>query len=124
MGGDGRSDQLWVEAVGEIIVARVRGLPNEALLRELQVRVLRLVKETGKTCVMYDGLEMQAPPADLPLVQQRLDEELGGLHLRRAVLVPNTKLAYLARLAFGHGEYRVFYNDVMSAIKWLGEGSA
>ena len=27
---------------------------------------------------------------------------------RRAILVPNSRLAYLARLAFGEGEYRVF----------------
>jgi heptosyltransferase-2 len=34
-----------------------------------------------------------------------------------------TKLAYLARLAFGEGDYRVFYDDVEAARAWLsGEG--
>jgi hypothetical protein len=41
--------------------------------------------------------------------------------LRRAIVVPNSKLAYLARLAFGEGDYRVFYNDFIGAIRWLGE---
>ena len=28
-------------------------------------------------------------------------------------------LAYLARLAFGEGDYRVFYNDIVGAVLWL-----
>jgi len=31
------------------------------------------------------------------------------------------RLAYLARLAFGEGEYRVFYNDIVAAVKWLAD---
>jgi hypothetical protein len=38
-------------------------------------------------------------------------------------VVSNTKLAYLARLAFGEGDYRVFYSDMTGAIKWLSEAS-
>jgi hypothetical protein len=34
-------------------------------------------------------------------------------------VVPTAKLAYLARLAFGEGDYRVFYNDIAAALKWL-----
>lgn len=33
--------------------------------------------------------------------------------------MPNSRLAYLARLAFGEGDYRVFYNDIVAAAKWL-----
>ena len=51
--------QLWVEPIGDLIIARVRGQPSEAL---------------------------------------------GDIHLRRAIVVPNTRLAYLARLAFGEGD--------------------
>jgi hypothetical protein len=36
--------QLWVEVVGELIIARVRGEPTESLLRECQERVLFLVR--------------------------------------------------------------------------------
>src|SRR4030095_1716215 len=37
------SGQLWVEVVGDLIIARVRGEPTEALLRECQEQVLFLV---------------------------------------------------------------------------------
>jgi hypothetical protein len=111
--------QAWVELVGDLIVARVRGEPNEQLLRETQEKVLFLVKDAGRARVLYDTLEMDAPPVDVPWAQRELDEKLGSLKLRRAIVVPNSKLAYLARLAFGEGDYRVFYNDMIAAIKWL-----
>jgi hypothetical protein len=114
-------DQLWVEPLRDLIVARLRGEPTEALLRECQARVLLLVQETGRDRVLYDALEMIAPPVEVPLLQQRLDAELGPVRLRRAIVVPNTRLAYLARLAFGEGDYRVFYSDITAAIQWLSE---
>jgi hypothetical protein len=39
--------QLWVEPIGDLIVARVRGEPTEALLTECQARVLQWVADTG-----------------------------------------------------------------------------
>lgn len=113
--------QLWVELVGDLIVARVRGEPTEGLLREGQDQVLQLVQDTGRGKVLYDTLEMEAPPVDVPLAQRKLDEELGSIKLRRAIVVPNSRLAYLARLAFGEGDYRVFYNDITGAVTWLNE---
>ncbi|HEU4828224.1 MAG TPA: hypothetical protein VFT04_03415 [Gemmatimonadales bacterium] len=113
------SDQLWIEPLPDLIMARLRGEPTEALLRECQERVLLLVQETGRDRVLYDALEMTAPPVEVPLLQQRLDAELGSVRLRRAIVVPNTRLAYLARLAFGEGDYRVFYSDITAAIQWL-----
>jgi hypothetical protein len=65
---------------------------------------------------------MDAPPVDVPWAQRALDEELGSIKLKRAIVVPNSRLAYLARIAFGEGNYRVFYSDMVSAIKWLSEG--
>ncbi len=111
--------QLWVEPVGEIIIARVRGLPSEALLKECQDRVLELIRDTGRSSVLYDALEMETPTVDVPLFQRKLNEET-GFQGKRALVVPNSKLAYMARLAFGDGEHRVFYNDMMGAIHWLG----
>lgn len=111
--------QLWIEPVGGIVVARVRGVPTEALLKEAQDRILSLVKETERGNILYDALEMEVPPVDVPLSQQKLDKDIGRVRLRRAIVVPNTKLAYLARLAFGDGDYRVFYNDLTAAITWL-----
>lgn len=119
-------NQLWVEPVGELIVARIRGLPTEALLQECQDRVVQIARDRQDKQlhrVLYDALEMTSPTVDVPLEQRRLDESLEGLQLRRAIVVPNTRLAYLARLAFGEGDYRVFYNDVTAAVTWLSQGT-
>lgn len=116
------TDQLWVEPVGNLIIARVRGQPTEELLRDCQARVIQLARDTPDAevhRVLYDALEMESPPVDVPLAQRELDEALGSVRLRRAIVVPNTRLAYLARLAFGEGDYRVFYNDITAAVTWL-----
>ncbi len=113
--------QLWVEVVGDLVLARIRGEPTTELLRECQQRVLFLVKDAERAKVLYDTLEMEAPPVDVPLSQQELDQALGPVKLRRAIVVPNSRLAYLARLAFGEGDYRVFYNDIVSAVKWVSD---
>jgi hypothetical protein len=112
-------DQLWIEPVGDLIIARLRGEPTEALLRSCQEQVLHLVKEAGRGKVLYDVLEMVPPPPELTFVQLDLDGKLGDIRLRRAIVVPNARLAYLARIAFGAGDYQVFYNDITAAIEWL-----
>jgi hypothetical protein len=114
-------NNLWVEVVGDIVIARVRGEPTEQVLRECQARVLSLVRHENRGRVLYDALEMEAPPVDIPWTQRELDSTLGSIRLRRAIVVPNTKLAFLARLAFGEGEHRVFYSDMIEAVKWLSE---
>lgn len=86
--------------------------------------MLFLVRDAGRGKVLYDTLEMEPPPVDVPWSQRALDEQLGSIRLRRAIVVPNSKLAYLARLAFGEGDYRVFYNDMVAAIEWLSDDSA
>jgi hypothetical protein len=118
------SGALWVELSGELIIARVRGEPTIELLRNCQEQVIQLAREAGRSRVLYDVLEMYPPHVDVPWSQRELDEKLGDLKLRRAIVVPTSKLAYLARLAFGEGDYRVFYNDIAAAIRWLTENPA
>jgi len=113
--------QIWVELVGDLVIARVRGEPTEDHIRELQEKVLFLAQDAGRAKVLYDTLEMDAPSPDVPWAQRALDEKLGTLKLTRAIVVPNTRLAYLARIAFGEGDYRVFYNDMVAALQWLSE---
>ncbi|MBC8025286.1 MAG: hypothetical protein H7Y89_04805 [Steroidobacteraceae bacterium] len=90
---------LWVELSGEIIIARVRGEPTVELLADCQRQVVELAREAGRGKALYDVLEMHPPIVDVSLSQRAL--------------------AYLARLAFGEGDYRVFYNDIVAALKWL-----
>jgi hypothetical protein len=120
--------QLWVEPVGDIVLARLRGRCDEEVLRECQRLVVELVKDTRQVKVLYDALELEDPTVDMALLQEKMDSEAwdqpGHIPLRRAVLVPNTRIAYLARIAFGQfgeGAYRVFYNDMAQAILWLEE---
>ncbi|WP_151638084.1 MULTISPECIES: STAS/SEC14 domain-containing protein [Noviherbaspirillum] len=120
--------QLWVEPVGGIITARIRGKCTEEILRECQDRVVELVKDTQQVKVLYDALEMEDPGVQLAILQQNMDSDAwkkyGPIPLRRAILVPNTRIAFLARLAFGQfgeGTYRVFYNDLTQAVVWLEE---
>lgn len=121
-------EQLWLEPVGKFIIARIRGPASAALLREMQERLVQLIDDTRQCHVLYDALEMDDPTEELALLQERLDKEtkeiLGGGPLRKAILVRNTRSAYLARIAFGQfgeGEYRVFYNDLAEAVRWLEE---
>ena len=118
------SGNPWVELVGQIIVARIRGLPTEELVRECQNRILALIKDTGCMRVMYDALELDSPTIDVTLTQQTLTEALNETPLRIAIVVSNTRVAYLARLAFGNANHRVFYNDIPSALRWLEEPDA
>jgi hypothetical protein len=125
-----RHPNLWVEPVGSTIVARLRGKPSAEMLRECEGRVMELARETPHVRVLYDALELVAPEVELVLLQQQLAAErpaiLHAASLRTAILVTDTRSAYLARIAFGHvGEdhYRVFYSDLGAAMKWL-ESSA
>ncbi len=112
-------EQVWVECVGDLIVARLRGAVSAEVLQECQEQVVALARESGRERVLYDVLEMNPPSVELTFQQRKLDAALDGFRLRRAIVVPNSRLAYLARLAFGEGDYRVFYSDMIAAVKWL-----
>jgi len=114
-------NQVAVNLADRLIVARVRGCPTEAVLQQCQSEVLSLVRESGVRKVLYDALAMEPPPVSIPWAQRALDEQLVDIKLRRAIVVPNAKLAFLARLAFGDGDYRVFYEDKAAAVEWLSE---
>jgi hypothetical protein len=118
---ESNQSQVAVNLADSLIVARVRGCPTEAVLQKCQAEVLSLARESGIRKVLYDALDMEPPPVSIPWVQRALDEQLNDVKLRRAIVVPNTKLAFLARLAFGDGDYRVFYEDKLAAVDWLCE---
>lgn len=115
--------QLSIATEGDLIIAHVSGEPSAELLRICQEQVLALVQEGAHGKVLYNTLEMTAPPAYVTFTQRRLDEASTHVKLRRAIVVPDSRLALLARIAFGEGDYRVFYNDLEAAKAWLNEGS-
>jgi hypothetical protein len=113
------NEQLDVQRVGDLIVARVRGEPTPALLKACHEQILCLSQASGTHRVLYDTREMLPPTVDVPWSQRDLDASMKDVRLRRAIVVPDSRLAFLARLAFGDGDYRVFYDDVAAATSWL-----
>lgn len=112
-------DQIWVELVGDIIVARIRGELNEELLNERHDRIVQLAHDTKCRKLLIDDLELMPPDYAAVEAQQILNQELKQLGFKIAILVPNSRLAYLARLQFGDENHRVFYNDMAAAALWL-----
>ena len=121
MQADSVGISLRVEVAGDVLLVVPQGLMTEEALNACQERVLALVRETGLRRVLYDARGMVAPEAELALMQQKLDDQLGDLRLRRAIVVPGTRIAYLARIAFFEGGDRVFYDDIDVALAWLRE---
>jgi hypothetical protein len=118
---DQDTGQMSVERIGDVIVARLHGQPTAELIRACQDEVLRLLGGESSGKVLYDTLDMVPPPVDVPWAQRELDEGASAIRWRRAIVVPNSRLAFLARLAFGDGDYRVFYDDLAAAVRWLGD---
>ena len=110
-----------VERAGDVIVVRLHGIASEALLRQVQEQVLLLVTQANRPRVLVDVLELSPPAVELAALQRKLDEDRRAVGLRRAIVVPDSRLAYFARLAFGEGNYRIFYNDRVAATKWLAQ---
>ena len=77
------------------------------------------MRQDGSKAVLYDLTEMEAPPIGVLLFQRLLNEHIAHLGIRRALVVPNTTIAHLARLAFGEGDYRVFYDNIEAAKRFL-----
>jgi hypothetical protein len=113
--------RVWVELSGDIIVARLRDRLTEADVADVQAKVLVLLGETDRRRVLYDALEMEPPSIEMTIAQQQMSEQLHSKGVRVAILVPNTRIAYLARIAFGQGDHRVFYNDLAEAVTWLAQ---
>jgi len=111
------------EAVGSLVVVRLTQAVNERVLEECQLAVLETMQQTGSKAVLYDLTEMQPAPVNVLLYQRLLNEHVRHLNLKRAIVVPNTQIAHLARLAFGVGDYKLFYDDLDGAKRFLRDAS-
>jgi len=118
---DGGDADLWVEPVGNIIIARVRGTATVELIQECQTRVTTLQRDTKFDRILYDALELNRPALEIVLTQQTLSNHLKCAPVKIAIVVPNTGIAYLSRIAFGDVNHRVFYNDITAAVLWLND---
>lgn len=114
-----KTSQLAVTFANNVIRASVAGVITEQLILERHSRVLSLIKESGCKAVLYNILALEPPSLDLAELQHKLNAELQAFDVKLAVVVPGSRLAYLARLAFGDLNYRVFYESVDDALQWL-----
>jgi hypothetical protein len=106
------------EFVDDIVVLRWHGEPTADLFMKCHEHVTSLIGDrSGK--ILYDGRTMPMPSVDLVLLQQKLEFEKAAVSVRNAIVVSSCRLAYLSRIAFGDGDYRVFYDDIEAAMNWL-----
>ena len=113
------NDDFFCEAVGSLVVVRIAQAVTERVLEECQLCVIETLQQTGSNAVLYDLRDMPPAPINVLLYQRLLDEHVAHLHIRRAIVVPNTLVAHLARLSFGAGDYRLFYDDMEAAQRFL-----
>jgi hypothetical protein len=111
------------EALGSLVIARLTGMVSERALEECQHCVLGTMQETGSKAVLYDLTEMEPAPVKVLLFQRVLNEHVAHLGIKRAIVVPNTSIAHLVRFAFGGSDYRLFYDDIDAAKRFLRDES-
>jgi hypothetical protein len=112
-------DQVWVEIVSNTIIAGMQGDVSEGMLNQRHAQILQMARDTGCRRLLLDDLKMNALSYEILETQRVLNVELDTLGFKIAIVVPNSRLAYLARLKFGGNNYRVFYNDMAEALDWL-----
>jgi hypothetical protein len=118
---DSSVDRVWVELVGKIIIARIGGEVTSEVLKIRHERILQIEQDTGCKKLLLDDLQMSALVYAKIETQRALNPALEALGFKVAIVVPNSKMAYLARLQFGGENNRVFYNDMVEAITWLAQ---
>jgi len=111
------------EAAGSLVVVRLTEPTSERVLEECQLSMLETMQQTGSKAVLYDLRQMQPTSLNVLLYQRILNEHVRHLDLKRAIVVPNTHVAHLARLAFGVGDYKLFYDDMEGAKRFLRDAS-
>ena len=115
------SDQVWVEQVGQMIIARMRAEVTEEMLNQRHEQLLQISQDTGCKKLLFDDLEMNAMPYEVVEAQRVLNVELDAMGFKIAIVVPNSRLALLARLQFNGKNHKVFYTEMAEAILWLRE---
>lgn len=112
---------LSVEFAGAFVSVRCKGRIDEATLHSCQSQVVALLHQSGCRRILYDAYEMDNPPLEIALLQKQLSEQFQSLGpIRVALLVPNSRLAFLSRIAFGPTLMGVFYRAT-EALAWLTE---
>lgn len=111
--------ELHIEVMDGFILARIVGEPTRDFFADCIARLKQVVKDTGIRKILYDMLATDAPYMDVILHGTRTAIETPGKPLKRAIVVPNSRLAYMARIMFDEKTCRIFHQDMDAAIEWL-----
>ena len=82
------------------------------------------MRSSGYTSILYDLRDLDFPLAKVLLSRETIEREAHGLRLRRAIVVSNMAVGYLARLAFSADDCRVFFGDCEAAVGYLSKGGS
>jgi hypothetical protein len=118
-GRDRVAEAVSVELTEDIIVARITGEVTEERLRERHALILARHRESGCSSLLLDDLGFESPSYREIELQRAMNTELNSRGFRIAIVVPDSRTAYFARLQFGDGKYKIFYNGMADAIAWL-----
>ena len=111
--------QLHIDVTDGLIVARIVGEPTADFFGDCISRLKQVIEETGINKVLYDVMAADAPYLDVALHGTKTVIKSLGKPLKRAVVVPNSKLSYMAWLILGGENCCIFYHDMNAAIAWL-----
>jgi hypothetical protein len=114
-------DKVWVELVGKIIIARINGEVTSDAFSVRHERILQIEQDTGCKKLLLDDLQMGGPAYAEMEGQRALTSEWDAIGFKIAIVVPNSRMAYLARLQFNGDNHKVFYNDMVEALAWLAQ---
>jgi hypothetical protein len=112
-------DNLLVDLIGGIIIAKVKGPLTEDIIRSRHAQIVRLALDTGCGKVLFDGRQTDIPSQATADLQRALNPSLKILNLRIAILITKTAQTNWARLAYINHEHQVFRDDLVSAVEWL-----
>ena len=96
------SDITALSIEQDVIVTELQWSTDQGFIARVSSTVNEFDREKWSPSGVIHARHMTAPAVDVALAQRKLDEQCVG-ELRRAVVVPNTRLGHLAGLAFGHG---------------------
>lgn len=114
------NEQIWVELVDGVLVAKVRGPVSAALLERCQQEVRELAGSSLGVPVLYDALELQGPEAAFEPAHTAPPPP-GAHGARGAIVLADGRLRNPLRMAFGddYDECRIFDNDLDAAYSWV-----
>jgi phosphoribosylaminoimidazole carboxylase (NCAIR synthetase) len=113
------NNQVWVERVSGVIMASMRGDVTKAMLCQRHEQILQIANDTSSRKLLLNDLEMHPMSYEMLEAQKVFNKQLEALHFKIAIVVPDSRLAYLARLQFNGAGQRIFYTDTAKAIEWL-----